>query len=390
MKHSFYPGLLLVLALTLLVGCAPSAAAVPAQALMYRGGPQRTGVYATKGVAKLSGVKWQFQAEDAIWSSPVLADGVVYFGSDDDYFYAVDAQTGVQKWRFKTGADVRSSPAIADSVAYFGSYDGFLYAVNVQTGQPVWKFRLFGDDVKKARPSYDDYTSSPAVVNGVVYVGSQDARHHFYAIDARTGQEKWSLSQPGKVETIRSSPGISGDTIYVGGDFNIFYALDLQTGQPKWTFKTSGTLNYAPALGDDGTVYFSSKDTYLYALNGRTGELKWKSNLAGSSWVTSSPVVANGMVYAGTSDGRFLYAVEAQTGKRVWGFSARGWVWSSPSLAEGIVYVGSGGGRIFALDAKTGQEIWNFKTQDSVYSTPLVADGVVYAGDTDGILYALY
>jgi outer membrane protein assembly factor BamB len=379
-----------------MTGCSPAAilspavAAAPNRAVMYRGGPQRTGIYDTKGVAKLSGVKWQFQTGGPVWSSPVVANGVVYFGSDDGHLYAVDAQTGQEKWRFKTEDDVRSSPAIANGVAYVVSYDGNLYAVNIQTGQQVWKFTLFGDDIAKIRPSYDDYLSSPAVANGIVYVGSPDPRHGFYAIDAQTGQEKWSFKkQEGMIDMVRSSPAVSGDTVYFGGDFDSFHALDANTGQPKWTFKAAGTLNYAPAVGEDGTVYFSSKDTNLYAVNGQTGELKWKAHLSGMSWVTSSPAVLKDTVYAGTSDGCTLFALDVKTGQVKWKFPAHGYVWSSPSFAEGIVYVGSSGGRVYAVDAKTGQELWNFKTKGSVYSTPVVADGVVYIGSTDGTLYAL-
>ncbi len=385
MKHTWFGGLLVVLAL--LVGCAPPAAAVPAQAAMDRGGPQRTGLYNTKGVAKFSGVKWQFQTEGAIWSSPVLADGVVYFGSDDGHFYAVDAQTGIQKWRFETGDDVRSSAAVAGGLVYFESYDGYLYALNPQDGQPVWKFRLAGGDVLKLRPAYDDYLSSPLVADGVVYAGAVDPRHCLYALDARTGQEKWNFSPASGVDIVHSSPALFNDTLYFGGDFNNFYALDAKTGQAKWTFKTSGTLNYAPAVGDDGTVYFSSKDTFLYALNGQTGELKWKNNLAGSSWVTSSPAIVGGLVYAGTSDGRQLFAVDVATGQTVWKAIGYGYVWSSPAVAEGMVYVG--GGRLNALDAKTGQKVWEFQPKGYVYSTPLVAGGVVYVGSNDNSLYAL-
>jgi outer membrane protein assembly factor BamB len=387
MKRSLYLGLLLVLALALLVGCAPSAAAVPAQAVMYHGGPQRTGVYATHSLASFGGVKWQFKTDGQVWSSPVVAGGLVYFGSDDGHLYALDSQTGREKWRFKTGDDVRSSVAVADGLVYFESYDGYLYALNAQDGQQVWRFRLASGDLLKLRPAYDDYLSSPLVADGVVYAGTVDPRHCLYALDARTGQEKWNFSPASGIDMVHSSPALFKDTLYFGGDFNNFHALDVKTGQVKWTFKTAGTLNYAPAVGDDGTVYFSSKDTYLYALDGQTGALKWKNQLAGSSWVTSSPAVAGGLVYAGTSDGHQLFAVDAKTGQTVWQATGYGYVWSSPAVAEGMVYVG--GGRLNALDAKTGHKIWEFQPKGYVYSTPLVDDGVVYVGSNDGSLYAL-
>ena len=72
------------------------------------------------------------------------------------------------KWKFKT-EDVDSSPAIADGVVYFGSLDGNLYAVDIKTGQEKWKFKT-------------KYwvLSSPAIADGVVYFGSFDG--NLYAV----------------------------------------------------------------------------------------------------------------------------------------------------------------------------------------------------------------
>ncbi len=54
---------------------------------------------------------------------------------------------------------------------FFGSYDGKIYALNSADGSFVWSYQT-GDWV----------VSSPAVVNGVLYVGSYD--HFVYAIGA--------------------------------------------------------------------------------------------------------------------------------------------------------------------------------------------------------------
>ena len=81
----------------------------------------------------------------------------------------MDAGTGREVWRFLTGGKVKSSPAVDDGTVYFGSYDNFLYAVDAATGQEKWSFET-GDRV----------SSSPAVVDGVVYFGSDDG--HLYAV----------------------------------------------------------------------------------------------------------------------------------------------------------------------------------------------------------------
>ena len=86
--------------------------------------------------------------------------------------------TNTEVWRFMTGDKVYSSPAVSNGVVYIGSYDGYLYAIGAVTGTEKWRFKA----------GYN-LSSSPAVSNGVVYVGSGDS--YLYAIDAVTGKEKW-------------------------------------------------------------------------------------------------------------------------------------------------------------------------------------------------------
>ena len=54
-----------------------------------------------------------------------------------------------------------SSPAVANGVVYVGSVDGNVYALNASTGAKLWSYR-----------NWRRRDSSPAVANGVVYVGS--------------------------------------------------------------------------------------------------------------------------------------------------------------------------------------------------------------------------
>ncbi|MBV1759047.1 MAG: PQQ-binding-like beta-propeller repeat protein [Dethiosulfatibacter sp.] len=72
-------------------------------------------------------------------------------------------------WKYKTDSSIVSSPAIADGVVYIGSRDSYLYAIDSNTGQEKWKFKT--DDM---------IDSSPAIADGVVYIGSMDS--YLYAI----------------------------------------------------------------------------------------------------------------------------------------------------------------------------------------------------------------
>jgi len=77
-----------------------------------------------------------------VHASPAIADGTLFVGSWDSYFYALDVANGKEKWKFKTGEDheiynqvgIQSSAAVADGIVYFGCRDSNLYALDARTG----------------------------------------------------------------------------------------------------------------------------------------------------------------------------------------------------------------------------------------------------------------
>ena len=84
---------------------------------------------------------WRYLTGDGVLSSPAVANGVVYVGSNDDYVYALNASMGTLKWRYLTGSSVySSSPAITNGVVYIGSHDDYVYALNASTGTLKWRY----------------------------------------------------------------------------------------------------------------------------------------------------------------------------------------------------------------------------------------------------------
>jgi outer membrane protein assembly factor BamB len=61
-------------------------------------------------------------------SSPAIADGLVYVGSNDGKVYAFNSMTGTCVWSYTTAGMVVSSPAISNGIVYVGSYDHMFYA----------------------------------------------------------------------------------------------------------------------------------------------------------------------------------------------------------------------------------------------------------------------
>ena len=363
---------------------------------MFRANPQRTGVYNDTTEPASGELLWKFETKGDILSSPIVADDVVYFGSNDHHLYAVNSRTGQQLWRFDAGGWVMTPPAIADGVVYVGSgcagdvicIDGpnqtnQLVALDRQTGRELWRF-----------PTAMGVWSSPAVVEGVVYFGSYDG--FLYAVNRESGQEVWRFRAE---NSIVSSPAVGDDILYFGsGCFqctlfsqekaNTFlYAVDRQTGQELWRFQADGYVESTPAVVD-GVVYFGSNDRTLYAVDSRSGQVKWQLKTFGR--ITSSPAVTHDRVYV-TNHDRNLYAIDRQTGQEVWRFTTAWPLSSSPVVSAGAIYFGGTGSDVYlyAVDSQTGQERWKFKVNEPIYGSPTVASGVVYFGSEDNHLYAI-
>jgi outer membrane protein assembly factor BamB len=151
-----------------------------------------------------------------------------------------------------------------------------------------------------------------------------------------------------------------------------------------WTCKTWRTVKSSPAVAN-GCVFVGSSDWYVYCLNCSNGKPLW--NYSTANEVHSSPAIYNGSVYIGSDDG-YLYRIDSATGKPFWKSLVGGLVRSSPAIVDGRVYVGSGEHDLFCLNASDGVKIRSFQISSRVYSSPAVYDGVVYVAADDFCVYA--
>lgn len=193
---------------------------------------------------------WEFETEDAVFSTPACDGEAVYFGSGDDNLYALDQKKGELKWKFQAEGSIYSSPAIKDDKVFFGSVDGHLYALKIEDGSVIWKFRTDGD-----------IYSSPAVSESLVYIGSND--YFMNAVDLATGKLRWRFETGG---IIRSSPVAVGDKLFFGSYDGSFYVLDRFTGKLLWNYETKGMISSSPAYYE-GRIYIASEDGILYCFS---------------------------------------------------------------------------------------------------------------------------
>jgi outer membrane protein assembly factor BamB len=107
-----------------------------------------------------------YQSRFSVSSKPMLSNETIYFGTSDNYLFALDNAAGEEKWKSKFLGYI-STPTVSMGMVYIGSDDKHLYGLDIKTGKEKLKFETGG------------IVSTPAVSKRVVYFGSD---HHLYAL----------------------------------------------------------------------------------------------------------------------------------------------------------------------------------------------------------------
>ena len=112
-------------------------------------------------------IVWHYehpQRKFPFYSSAAVTGDRVVLGGRDKLVHGVTT-AGKAAWTFTTRARVESSPAIADGRVFIGSNDGMFYVLNLSSGAKLWEFNAGAP-----------LSASPAVANGRIVIGSQDGR----------------------------------------------------------------------------------------------------------------------------------------------------------------------------------------------------------------------
>ena len=287
---------------------------------------------------------------------------------------------------------------------YILSDDGYLYQLDRRSGKPRWKFDTHGAGVARDLPSatsatYDYQTSAATVADGIVYIGSADKK--LYAIDARSGKERWHFDTQGSV---RSTPAVAGGRVFFGSYDHFVYALDASSGALVWKHDTLEPVVSAPLVAD-GAVYIGSRSSDLFAFDAATGSgaleiflLVVVGRLFGAIARSARCTSAH------RTTSRCSRSMRPAAGKD--GASARdGSPWSTPAVTDQRVYIGVVGvtpyfidhhGGVFRARSRQRQSRCGVipmspidgATDYGVASSPAVDHGLVFFGGLDGNFYA--
>jgi alcohol dehydrogenase (cytochrome c) len=220
-------------------------------------------------------------------STPLVADGVLYYSGSYSRLFALDGATGQVKWTYfpelnedliatQTHSPYNRGIALGFGKIFVGTVDGRLIAVDQNTGKPAWDTKLI--DSEKLTVGF---TGAPLLVNDKIIIGAQGGewpwRGPIFAVDANTGKKVWEFFTAGGTDEAKAT--WANDSWRTGGGGGWMPGTyDAETNTVWW-----GTANPGPLYDWAGSKWQTEgprPGTNLYtssviALDPDTGKLKF-------------------------------------------------------------------------------------------------------------------
>jgi alcohol dehydrogenase (cytochrome c) len=145
----------------------------------------------------------------------------------------------------KSTRGLQSTPLVADGVLYYTTSYSRVFALNGATGELIWSYFPELDEALVARQTHSPYNRGVALGQGKVFVGTVDGR--LIALDMKTGKVAWDAKLQ---DSAKLTVGFTGAPLYANGSVVIgsqggewpgrgpIYSVDAETGKVKWTFLT--------------------------------------------------------------------------------------------------------------------------------------------------------
>jgi outer membrane protein assembly factor BamB len=261
---------------------------------------------------------WDQRFGNAVTSTVLYENRMVYVGTDesDGGLHALDITRGRERWKQKLGA-IHFTPLLANHVIYLGTDAGIVMALSTERGARIWRV---GVGAALAETPVDAGAHIIAITN----------RDSVLALRKTDGGLIARGILPG---TPSAPPALSGNTLIVPVQPNFIVGLDANTLVPIWRFTTDAPVLAAPVVSRDGVAYLAARDGSLYAIQeGRGRKLAQLDHT-----LSGSLTLARDHLVLGSYDGTLL-AVSLD-GKVLWTHRLNDSIIAPVALGDGAIFV---------------------------------------------------
>jgi formylglycine-generating enzyme required for sulfatase activity/outer membrane protein assembly factor BamB len=299
------------------------------------------------------------------------------------------------KWEFDTKGAVKSSPVMVKGIIYIGSNDGYVYAINAEVGSLVWKYHT-GAAV----------SASATVVDNIVYIGDEAGYFHaIYATDDTQkgetgGTLKWKVKQTDTKITNTASVlyGVAFTAWEGWSNKSKITGFDTEDGTEVWRHRQNKGNGGPGGMALDTFSFYQPVRDNLAAKGELETEVKQWTTLGLHAYNFMPIADKNSVLYAAE---HFIERLDRETGKTIWNFTHGTnndkTQYSSPAIGttkingqnKKVVVYAQLSGDIFGLDLSDGSKLWHYSGAGSFESSPSIAGNTLYIGCNDGYLYAV-
>jgi eukaryotic-like serine/threonine-protein kinase len=273
-------------------------------------------------------------------------------------------------------------PASAPDTAYLAAGTQ-VYAVDLKTGTQKWKY--------PAKPNAKGFYASPVLSEDGKNLIVPGYDHKLYNVNPTTGVDNWqSDSIPDLHNRLIASPLIIGNTIYQPSADGNVYAINMTTGSEIWSIPaTTGTDPlWAQPVTFQGCncIYIAAMNHKVYKFDATSGAKINETNDLNGSVVGTPAIGTDGTLYVGTFANE-LIALSGDNLSVKWRFSTKDWVWAGPALDKGVLYFGDLSGNLYAVNAADGTQVWSVQPKNTIVDTPAIAGDNIYLSTESDTLY---
>lgn len=191
---------------------------------------------------------WKCRApsSSSFYTGPAISGNKILIGGTDGILYAFDQQSGSFLWKYKTEASLFSDASVYKEMIFFGSDDNYFYCLDT-AGVLIWKKNL------KTK-----YLSSPSYyANSIIITGIDGT---IYSLDINSGEIRWKFTTKG---AMTASPLIHQNKIFAGSFDKNFYCINADDGKELWRYGCEGRVQTSAVVWKD-YIFVASDDKYIY------------------------------------------------------------------------------------------------------------------------------
>ncbi len=261
---------------------------------------------------------------------------------------------------------------IENSVIQGNAIDGIV-SYDRNTGRKLWNFAVVGG-----------VESGVVHVNDRLFFGGNDGK--FYSININTGKLIWSFDA--KTEVI-SEPAIWDGIVYFLAGNNVFYALDAAEGRDLWIYSRVDSQNFSirgasTPVVINGILYMGFTDGYIVGLDAKSGAVKWEQVLNKNKKfkdLDSSPIIDDDQIFITGYDSA-IYSVNRMTGQLIWKSDTGGY--GDVLLYKDFLIYSTSQSQIIALNKTNGSKLWTYNLTDGVGNSPVIYQDKVVVTQSQG------